>query len=113
MEIFGSASPSINRPQFENHLERLNEPARVAMVDLRKFVFSLGSNVIEEVKSHRVTYAKTMNFRIFIDVEPARDSLMLSIKSGRVSRPEIANVKTTQDVEKLKKQIAEAYLKIQ
>jgi predicted transport protein len=113
MEIFGNAPPPINRPQFENHLERLSEPARAAMVDLRKFVFSLGSNVIEEVKPHRVAYAKTMNFRIFVDIEPAGDSLVLSIKAGRISRPEIANVKTTQDIENLKKQIAEAYQKIQ
>ncbi len=114
MEIFGSASSHTNNPlRFEDYLERLSESARAAMIDLRKLVFSLGSDVIEEVRPHRVVYAKTMNFRIFLDVGQAEDSLVLSIRSGRAIPPETANIKTIQDVEKIKKQIAEAYEKIQ
>ena len=32
---------------FENHLERMKESIKPIMVDLRQFVISLGSNVIE------------------------------------------------------------------
>jgi len=102
-----------NRPQFESHLEKLKEPAKTIMVDLRKFVLSLGNNVIEEVRPHRVVYAKTMNFRTFLDVEPAGDSLVLSIRSGRSAPPVAATIRTTEDAESAKKQIAEAYSKIQ
>ena len=52
-----------SRIPFETHLERLEEPAKTIMIDLRSFVKSLGGNVIEEVRPHRVAYAKTMNFR--------------------------------------------------
>ena len=52
-----------NSIPFETHLEGLTEPARTIMLDLRNFVKSLGGNVIEEVRPHRVAYAKTMNFR--------------------------------------------------
>jgi hypothetical protein len=102
-----------NRIPFESHLERLQEPARSIMLDLRSFVKSLGTNVIEEVRPHRVTYAKTMNFRAFLDIEPAGDSLVLSIRYGRAAPPAAATVRTAQDAENAKKQIAEAYSKIQ
>ena len=72
--------PGPNSIPFETHLERLNEPVKTIMLDLRDFVKSLGGNVIEEVRPHRVVYAKTMNFRTFLDVEPAGDSLVISIR---------------------------------
>lgn len=102
-----------NRIPFETHLERLKEPAKAIMVDLRNFVLSLGGEVIEEVRPHRVAYAKTMNFRTFLDIEPAGDSLVLSIKYGRAAPSVTASIRTAEDAEKAKKQIAEAYQKIQ
>jgi hypothetical protein len=83
------------------------------MIDLRDFVLSLGANVIEDVRPHRVVYAKTLNFRIFLDVEPENDSLVLSIKSGRSAPSRSLTVKTKPDLEIAKKQIAEAYQEIQ
>jgi hypothetical protein len=102
-----------NRIPFEMHLERLTEPAKTIMLDIRNFVKALGENVIEEVRPHRVVYAKTMNFRTFLDVEPAGDSLMISIRYSRQVAPVTATVRTEQDAEKIKKQIVDAYSKIQ
>ena len=102
-----------SRIPFETHLEGLEEPARSIMLDLHAFVKSLGANVIEEVRQHRVTYSKTMNFRMFLDVEPAGDSLVLSIRYGRAAPPVTATVRTAHDAENVKRQIAEAYSKIQ
>ena len=102
-----------SRIPFETHLESLQEPVRTIMLDLRNFVKSLGGNVIEEVRPHRVAYAKTMNFRTFLDIAPAGDSLVLSIRYGRAAPPSTATVRTVQDAEDAKKQIADAYQKIQ
>jgi hypothetical protein len=104
---------SPNHIPFESHLEGLKEPVRTIMIDLRGFVKSLGSNVIEEVRPHRVAYAKTMNFRTFLDIMPAGDSLVLSIRYGRTAPPATTTVRTAQDAENAKKLIAEAYSKIQ
>lgn len=110
MMLFGTQP---GRIPFESHLEKLKEPARTIMVDLRKFVISLGSNVIEEIRPHRIVYAKTMNFRIFLDIEPmAGDSLILSIRYGRDMPPITVMVMSMKDAERAKKQIAEAYQKI-
>ena len=92
--MFGNQS---GRIPFETHLGKLKEPATTIMVDLRNFVKSLGGNVLEEVRPHRVVYAKTMNFRTFLDIEPAGDSLVLSIRTGRVAPPVTLTVRTTED----------------
>jgi hypothetical protein len=109
--MFGT---SPGRITFENHLGKLKGPVRPIMADLRKFVISLGSNVIEEVRPHRIVYSKTLNFRTFLDIEPtAGDSLILSIRYGRGAPPVSVMVMTIEDAERAKKQIAEAYVKIQ
>jgi hypothetical protein len=109
MELSGGPG----RIPFETHLNNLGEPAKAMLIDLRNFVRSLGANVIEEVRPHRVAYSKTMNFRVFLDVMPAGDSLVLSIKFGRAAPPASLTVKTNDDLDAAKKQIAEAYQKIQ
>jgi hypothetical protein len=59
-------------------------------------------------------YSKTLNFRTFLDIEPtAGDSLILSIRYGRGAPPVSVMVRTIEDAERAKKQIAEAYQKIQ
>jgi len=113
--MFGTGHGNIT---FESHLEKLSEPIKPIMVDLRKFVTSLGSNVIEEIRPHRIVYSKTLNFRIFLDIEPAAtttnsDSLRLSIRYGKGSPSTSLVIMTIEDVERAKKQIADAYHRIQ
>lgn len=110
MSKFGFVSSG--GPPFEAHLERLTEPARSLMIDLRKFVTSLGTNVIEEVRPHRVVYAKTLTFRTFLDVEPAVDDLVVEVRSNRQEPPTRFVINTQQDLDSLKNAIAQAYEKI-
>jgi predicted transport protein len=108
MNKFGmySDKPSIS---FESHLEGLEEQVRAAFVSIRDFVKSLGENVVEEVRPHRVVYAKSLIFRTFLDVQPKTDSLIVSIKTSRKESPEVLTVKNIQQVEDLKSQIRNAY----
>jgi hypothetical protein len=101
------------RIPFERHLEKLKEPARTILVDLRKFVVSLGDNVIEEIRPHRVVYSKTLNFRTFLDIQPMGDDcLTLSIRYDRYAPSITVIVMTMEDADRAKKQICEAYQKI-
>lgn len=110
MEMSGSGPGKI---PFETHLARLEDSAKSILLDLRAFARSLGPNVIEEVRPHRVVYCKTMNFRIFLDVEPSGDYLVVAIRSGRSAPPVSLTIKTGEDLEVAKKQVADAYQKIQ
>mgnify|MGYP007010133893 CR=1 FL=1 len=97
---------------FESHLEGLEEETKTLLLDLRNFVKSLGDNVIEEVRPHRITYAKSLTFRTFLDIQPRKDSLTISLRKSR-SEPIITQIaKTAKEIENVKPQIAEAYEKI-
>ena len=50
---------------FVSHLTGLQEKTRGLLLDLRAFMKSLGDNVIEEPRPHRIAYAKSLNFRVF------------------------------------------------
>ena len=104
---------------FESHLEGLEEDGEGGMVgtkavllNLREFVKSLGKNVIEEVRPHRIVYAKSLTFRYFLDIQPRKDVLSISIRKSRKERAAEHTIKNMQDMENIKAEIADAYAKI-
>lgn len=111
MDKFGLL-PSGNNIPFETHLEHLDAQRKEMLLDIRSFAKSQGPSVIEEIRPHRVVYAKTLTFRIFLDVEPASDRLIVEIRSGRADPPVRVEVRTQQDLEQMKSQMAQAYEKI-
>lgn len=104
--------PSGNNIPFETHLEQLDAQRKEMMLDIRSFAKSLGPQVIEEVRPHRVVYAKTLTFRTFLDVEPAGDHLSVQVRAGRAGPVERFEVRTQQDLEQVKKHAAQAFEKI-
>ena len=108
MDEFGLYS---NKPilSFESHLNGLVEQTRTLLLEIRNFVKSLGDNVIEEVRPHRIVYAKSLTFRIFLDIQPKNDSLLISTRSSRNEPAAILTVRTAEEVEHLKPQIKHAY----
>lgn len=97
---------------FESHLSGLQEITRGLLLDLRAFIKSLGDNVIEEPRPHRIAYAKSLNFRVFTDVQPREDSLIISIKKGRIDPAVTYVVKNRTELAVVKNQISEAYKNI-
>jgi predicted transport protein len=112
MSKFGLYSDKSAAIPFENHLEGLEEETKTSLLDLRNFVKSLGDSVIEEVRPHRITYAKSLTFRTFLDIQPRKDSLTISLRKSRSESTTNHTVKTVEDLENVKPQIAEAYEKI-
>jgi hypothetical protein len=108
MTKFGLYSDKSTIP-FENHLEGLEEGTMTSLLNLRNFIKSLGNSVIEEVRPHRIVYAKSLTFRTFLDIEPKRDSLTISLRKGRNESSINYTVKTAEEIENVKLQIANAY----
>ena len=94
---------------FENHLEGLEEETKTSLLNLRNFVKGLGNNIIEEVRPHRIVYAKSLTFRTFLDMQPKKDSLTISLRKSRNESIINHTVKTAEDIENIKPQIADAY----
>jgi hypothetical protein len=111
MSKFGLYSDKPAIP-FENHLEGLEEQIRTGLLNLRLFVKRLGGNVIEEVRPHRIVYAKSLTFRTFLDIQPKKDSLTISLRKSRSESTTSYTVKTIEEIENVKAQIASAYNEI-
>src|SRR5215813_14314264 len=94
---------------FENHLQGLEEETMTLLLNLRNFIKGLGNNVIEEVRPHRIVYAKSLTFRTFLDIQPKKDSLTISLSKGRNESTINHTVKTAEDIENVKPQITNAY----
>lgn len=98
--------------QFEDHLASLSGDFREMLLELRRFVKSLGDVVIEEVRPHRIVYAKTLNFRVFLDVQPKGNRIAIVVKHG-TGKPENAFlISSNKDLEVAKSQISQAFQEI-
>jgi hypothetical protein len=111
MNKFGlySEKPTIS---FETHLEGLDQETKTLLTELREFVKLCGDNVIEEIRPHRIVYAKSLTFRYFLDIQPRKESLVISIRKSRKEPAIEYIVKNMQEVEKIKLEISQAYTKI-
>ena len=76
---------------------------------IRKFCLSLGENVVEDIRMHRVVFGKSMTFRWFADVEPEREGIIIKIQKNRKEIPQILQIKTGQEISELKEVIKNAF----
>ncbi|MFM8658868.1 MAG: hypothetical protein ACKOCQ_02885 [Candidatus Nitrosotenuis sp.] len=76
---------------------------------LRKHCLSLGTNVVEDVRAHRIVFGKSLSFRWFADLEPSEDSIIIKIQKDRKEPFLTITVKNEQDLESIIKPISDAY----
>ncbi len=96
----------------EDYISKLDGSIKDIFQDIRRFVLSLGSNVIEEVRPHRIVYSKSFNFRTFLDIEPLNNTLILSVKKRPKDSPNKMNVTSKEQLQDIKDTIKIAYEKI-
>lgn|SRR5574341_1038052 len=111
MNKFGLYSEGL-KISVDDHLSRLDESAKIIFQEIRTFALSLGSNVIEEVRPHRIVYAKSFNFRTFLDIEPTMNVLAVSIKTGPKGESTKLTISSREQIQNLKELIQQAYTKI-
>ena len=97
---------------FDNHLTRLDDATKKILLDLRKFVLSLGNNIVEEIRPHRIVYAKSLTFRYFLDIYPNTDCLTVAIRKNRKDPSTEYIIKTQDDLNKIEKEIETAFREI-
>ena len=78
------------------------------MDSLRKFCFTLGDNVIEDIRLHRVVFWKSFVLRWFVDVEPQKDSILLKLQKSR-GETQTAEIRTDHNLVNSQAMIREAY----
>lgn len=76
---------------------------------IREFCLSLGENVVEDIRMHRVVFGKSMTFRWFADVEPEKEGIIIKIQKSRKEVPQILQIKIGQELSELKEIIKNAF----
>ena len=97
--------------KYDDFVKDIDPKVQFLMDSLREFCFSLGSNVIEDVRMHRVVFCKSFAFRWFADVEPQNNSVLLIIQKNRKETQTIQLV-LGQNLVETQELIREAYSSI-
>ncbi|MGA8842850.1 MAG: hypothetical protein WB511_04640 [Nitrososphaeraceae archaeon] len=97
-----------NERFFESQTSGLNPQLKNIVIDLRSFVTSLGTNVIEEIRPHRIVYAKSINFRTFLDIRPEGDHIELKLTAGRGASNSY-HIADDRDIPLIKEEIQRTY----
>jgi predicted transport protein len=91
---------------FKKQISPLMKPT---FDSLREYCLSLGKNVVEDVRMHRVVFCKSMTFRFFADMEPQRDSILIKIRSDRKEPQKEIEIKADQNLDEIKNILLDAY----
>ncbi|HXV66533.1 MAG TPA: hypothetical protein VD731_04850 [Nitrosopumilaceae archaeon] len=76
---------------------------------LRDYCFSLGSNVIEDVRMHRIVFCKSITFRWFADMEPEQDTVLLKIQRNRKEPHQSFRITVDDDLKPVKDYLKDAF----
>jgi len=97
--------------KYDDFVKDIDPTVQSLMDSLREFCFSLGRNVIEDVRMHRVVFCKSFAFRWFADVEPQNNSVLLIIQKNRKETQTI-QLELDQNLVETQELIREAYSSI-
>ena len=98
-----------NNRTFEDFKKQIPSSALPLFNSIRDFCLSLGNNVIEDVRMHRIVFCKSMTFRWFADVEPEENGVKIKIQKNRKESIKILQIKKDQKISEFDTIIKEAY----
>ena len=98
-----------NKRTYDDFKKQIPNPVQPLFDSIREFCFSLGENVVEDIRMHRVVFGKSMTFRWFVDVEPEREGVIIKIQKSRKEVPQILQIKIGQNITELKEIIKDAF----
>jgi len=101
-----------NKRSYNDFKENISPQIQPLFDSLRDYCFSLGSNVIEDVRMHRVVFCKSITFRWFVDMEPVEDTILLKIQRNRKEPLSTIKIKADDNLDQVKEFLRDAYITI-
>lgn len=101
-----------NKRDYEDFKKQIPSSVLPLFNSIREFCFSLGDNVIEDVRMHRVVFCKSITFRWFADVEPQKEGVIIKIQKSRKEPIGIIEFRKEQNILEFGNIIKEAFEKI-
>src|SRR5437660_3078870 len=100
---------SDQRKTYDGFQRQLTSNVKPLFDELRDYCLSLGKNVIEDVRMHRMVFCKSMTFRYFADIEPQRDSVLIKIRRDRKEPQKELEIIADQNLDEIKNFLFDAY----
>ena len=101
-----------NKRSYDDFKKQIPNSVLPLFDSIREFCFSLGKNVVEDVRMHRVVFCKSMTFRWFVDVEPQREGVIIKIQKNRKESVQIIQVKKDQQISEFSQMLKVAFEEI-
>ncbi len=101
-----------NKRNYDDFKKQIPSSVLPLFDSIREFCFSLGKNVVEDVRMHRVVFCKSMTFRWFVDVEPEREGVIIKIQKNRKEPIQIIQVKKDQKISEFGQMLKVAFEEI-
>jgi len=101
-----------NNRTYEDFKKQIPILVQPLFDSIREFCLSLGKNVVEDVRMHRIVFGKSMTLRWFADVEPQNNLIIIKIQKNRKELPQVVNIKLDEEIIALKEFLKEAYERI-
>ena len=101
-----------NKRNYDDFKKQIPSSVLPLFDSIREFCFSLGDNVVEDVRMHRVVFCKSMTFRWFVDVEPQRDGVIIKIQKNRKEPLQIIQIKKDQQISEFNQMLKVAFEEI-
>jgi len=98
-----------NKRSYDEFKKQIPNNVQPLFDSVREFCLSLGENVVEDVRMHRVVFGKSMTFRWFADIEPESGGILIKIQKNRKENPQVLQIRIEQDITKLKEIIKNAF----
>jgi hypothetical protein len=101
-----------NKRSYDDFKKQVPSNVQPLFDVVREFCLSLGENIVEDIRMHRVVFGKSITFRWFADVEPEREGIIIKIQKSRKEEPQILQIKVGQEITELKEIIKNAFERI-
>ena len=98
-----------NKRSYDDFKQQIPKSVFPLFDSVRSYCFSLGDNVVEDIRMHRIVFGKSMTFRWFADVAPQENAIVIKIQKSRKEKPQVMKINLNQDISEIKKKLDEAY----
>ena len=102
----------VNKRNFEEFKKQIPISVMPLFEEIRQFCFSLGDNILEDVRMHRVVFCKSVTFRWFADLQPSEEGIILKVQKNRKEPIQIIKILENEDITKHKEIIQKAFKEI-
>ena len=98
-----------NKRNYDDFKKQIPSIVQPLFDSIREYCLSLGENVVEDIRMHRVVFGKSIIFRWFVDVEPEIDGIIIKVQKNRKEHPQTFPIKVGQEITEFKDIIQDAF----